>query len=343
MDLVVQAFSFQWDKPGAALVLTLDTDRGSCAIRFPVGHVAIEWQRQLHLLGVHLAPEVGDDLESVEGFFHWLKKAGKTLGRGLKKVGKAVGSRLLKIGKAIAKSKLVGAALGAVATVFPAVGGPALAAWVVANRVVAAAEAAEKAAKRIKQGIGTAADLLAVKHGKAAAHQLKQLAHDKRPAARLLVAAVHAVPTAAQRATEIAAMHQHAPPRLATVHAISAPTHAAKGGHLAPATRAAAIAAPRSPAVARHLVNVSAARSEGERLSALKQRAKSHLVRVTHGAPTQWTHQAAQPAPSYESYLTWLRSAGAAVGDLEIGDIEIADIEIGAAADFTPARSYGAA
>ena len=339
MDLTVHAFSFQWDRPGAALVLTLDTDRGACAVRFPVSHVAIEWQRQLATLGVHLAPEVGDDLESVDGFFHWLKKAGKTLGRGLKKVGKAVGGRLLKIGKAIAKSKLVGAALGAVATVFPAVGGPALAAWVVANRVVAAAEAAERAAKRIKKGIGTAADLLAVKHGKAAAHHLKQLAHDKRPAAKLLVAAVHAVPTAAQRAAEIAAMHQHMPARHATVHAISAPTHAAKQGRQAPATRATAIAAPPSPAVAHHLIQLHA-HTAGERASTLKQRAHSHLVRA--GAPALAPH-AAPAQPSYQSYLTWLRSAGAAVGDIEIGDVEIADLEIGAAADFTPCRSYGAA
>lgn len=203
MNINVSSVVFRWDHARQALAAEVTSDVGNVCVYFPVAIVQKEFNLALRQLGYHFLPSVGEYV-TIEGFFSWVKKATKKVGRAMKSAARTVGHKLAKVAKlakplsrlakGIARSKLVGTALGGVATVFPAVGAPALAAWAAAHRGVVALDQAEAAAKRIKKGIHNASDLVAVRNAKQLVAGARKLAGSAHPAAKLAAAALRSVP-----------------------------------------------------------------------------------------------------------------------------------------------------
>ena len=90
----------------------------------------------------------GDPL--VGGFFG-------SIGKVIKSVGKSkLLNKVAKVGKAVIKSKVTGAALIGLTTVFPPVGAPALGAYVAANAALAAVDKANSLKRGIQRAVQTA-------------------------------------------------------------------------------------------------------------------------------------------------------------------------------------------
>lgn len=102
-------------------------------------------------------------------------------------------------GKAAARSKQLGAALGGAAVAFPAVGGPALAAWTAGNRYVTYADQAKRALRSAKVSRVTPQQRAMISRGRQVVQGLRRAqSMQGDPRAQMLMAALKSLP--AQRA-----------------------------------------------------------------------------------------------------------------------------------------------
>jgi hypothetical protein len=152
--------------------------------------------------------------ESIDGFLsgitRFIKKATKPIGRAIKKttrrlkkaawraaktVAKA-GRYTVRAARSIAKSKAFGTALGGLSLVMPAVGGPALAAWAVANKVNRHIGHAQNIAKQLKahpRRALTPSQRTAVLRARHYAMRTRYLARSNAPMHRMMVAGLRSV------------------------------------------------------------------------------------------------------------------------------------------------------
>lgn len=176
-----------WHPTGDVRVRVDVPNEGTVSVLVPASTVVAALRRASQEEGLAVPSHVGDvDIVGWFGSKIWkkakkavkgvAKKAAKVVKKTVKVVKKAAyhgaivwrtaykyaGKPALKLGAKLAKSKEFGALLMASAAVCPAVGGPALAAYVVANRAAAAVR------------VGGAA-------GKAAVANIKRVAHGKSP------------------------------------------------------------------------------------------------------------------------------------------------------------------
>ena len=184
--LEVTSIDKRWDWNTHKLIVQVGLSNGrTVGIAFPMGHLHIALDEGLGELGYYEPAELGDDFESINGLFSRIKRLAKKVGRAVSR--SAVGKMYKKtIGKAehlvltgarkLARSKAFGAVLGGAATVFPAVGGPALAAWTVANRAMAIHDKAQKAKALLARGIKNPKLIAQVAQGKRVAQTVARSA-----------------------------------------------------------------------------------------------------------------------------------------------------------------------
>jgi len=152
-----------WDRAHHKFCVVVGLSDGRrVGVSFPMGHMHIALDESMAELGYYEPAELGDEFDSIGSFFGRLKKIAKKVGRAVSRsaIGKVYKKTIgraehlaLQAGRKIIRSKVTGMVLGAAATVFPAVGGPALAAYAVANRAMAIHDAAQKAKNLIARGI----------------------------------------------------------------------------------------------------------------------------------------------------------------------------------------------
>jgi len=139
---------------------------------------------------------IGAD-DSVDGLFSSIKNAVKKVTPKVvqKAVSKAAGvvKTVVNAHVAVVRSKVTGYALTGLAAAMPAVGAPALGAYVAANRALNAYEDARAAATQVKAGIKTAANVAKVVKGGNVLQAARQLATSNHPQARMAVAALRSV------------------------------------------------------------------------------------------------------------------------------------------------------
>lgn len=97
-------------------------------------------------------------------------------------------------GMKAARSKKVGAALGATAVAFPAVGGPALGAWTAANRAVTYYDQARAAKQAIQRGARNPQTLSTLARGQRVQQAARRLPFSRDPRARMLLGAMQSIP-----------------------------------------------------------------------------------------------------------------------------------------------------
>lgn len=200
----VRCLGMKWDRARNALLAAVQLDDGrSVSVAFPVSSVCTTFEAECAAVDIYLPPTV-EGRDTIAGLGRMIKRARRAAGRTVKRATRTVrramrstmgriATQAVHLAKQAARSKALGAALGAAAVAFPAVGGPALAAWATANRVVAMADQAERSVKRVQRGIADARDLTHVRRASDAAQRLQQLSRSAAPAARMLVAATRSV------------------------------------------------------------------------------------------------------------------------------------------------------
>lgn len=102
-----------------------------------------------------------------------------------------------KYGTQAARSKTLGAALGASAIAFPAVGAPALAAWTAANRYVTYADQAKQAQRALMSGQRPRNAAQLVARGQQVVRGLQAAKTSPRPEMQLLMSALKSMPAPA--------------------------------------------------------------------------------------------------------------------------------------------------
>jgi hypothetical protein len=99
-QVVVRSVGYRWTRSPDLLWLDLGLEDGrDFSVGVPVAYFAGLVIEGLQRRGVMLPCEVGDDLASVDGFGHWLKKASKKAGKLAKKAVKDAAHRTLKLAK----------------------------------------------------------------------------------------------------------------------------------------------------------------------------------------------------------------------------------------------------
>lgn len=102
-----------------------------------------------------------------------------------------------KYGLKAARSKQLGAALGASAVAFPAVGGPALGAWMAAHRAAQVYDAGQAARKQLQSGARNQHLVSAVQRSAQVQRSVRQLPYASDPRARMLASAFQSIPSRA--------------------------------------------------------------------------------------------------------------------------------------------------
>ncbi len=201
--LEVRSIDKQFDWNTHRLIVKVGLSDGrTVGIAFPMGHLHIALDESLGELGYYEPSELGDDFESIGGLFSRIKRLAKKVGRAVSR--SAVGKMYKKtIGRAehlvltgarkLARSKAFGSVLGAAATVFPAVGGPALAAWAVANKAMTIHDQAQRAKALIARGVKNPALLAKVAQGQRVAQNVTRSAASNSPIGQLVAAGLKSI------------------------------------------------------------------------------------------------------------------------------------------------------
>lgn len=202
MELEIKALGWHWDRAKNILWGSATLTNGqSISVGLPVAHVSMTFDESVGELGLEVeAPSVGEE-ESVDGLFGRIGRAFSKATAGIRRtlqkaVDNTVGKVAQTVGKvalSVARSKLVGSALGGAAALFPAIGGPALGVWALANKAAKVHDTAIEAAKRVKGGLRTASDLARIKQGRALQARVRTLSRSTAPLARLGVAALRSI------------------------------------------------------------------------------------------------------------------------------------------------------
>jgi hypothetical protein len=200
---------------GAKLGANMFTAHGQLIrVGFPLGTVAMTFDEELSACGIDCPALVGD-YESVDGFLSRVRRATKKVSRVVKRspavytramtrgfIPQAVFKRIApapirraqqrlarqavqiqgqalkygaRYGMQAARSKQLGGALGVAAVAFPAVGGPALGAWVAANRAVSYYDQAQAARRAIQGGSRDPAQIALANRGYLTQQAFQQL------------------------------------------------------------------------------------------------------------------------------------------------------------------------
>lgn len=237
MSTLVKKIVWQWDRVGAKLWANMFTANDQLIrVGFPLGMVAMTFDEELGKCGLECPAMVGD-YESVDGFLSRVKRAASGAVRSVKKspavytramtrgfVPKAVFDRVAPVavrraqqrlartavqyqsqamkygaryGMAAARSKQLGAGLGVAAVAFPAVGGPALGAWVAANRAVTVYDQAQAARRALQAGSRDPRAAAMASRGLVAQQAMQRLPAlaQSDPRARLAIRALQSIPT----------------------------------------------------------------------------------------------------------------------------------------------------
>lgn len=220
--VVIRSVTGRWDRSRNMLWFDFAmSDQDVYSVGFPLQRVAVMFHEELQAEPeVGLVDIIGDpDIygpDTVDGFLSGitraLKKATRPVRRaitrttrklrrkawkGLKQTWRGaryIGRHAARYGRMAARSKALGYGLGALSVAMPAVGGPALAAWTVANRADRVLRAAETVAKR---GPRNAAERALLSRASAYKRNGRRLARSNRPAARMLMAGFRSLPSAA--------------------------------------------------------------------------------------------------------------------------------------------------
>lgn len=231
-----ERIDWRWDRGRNRLTASILTSNGQTVrVHFPLSHVAMCFDEELGRCGIVEAPMVGD-YESVDGFLSRIKRVTRKSSRRVKKatrgikrsagrgfIPKAIHKRVVpkfvrraqsrlntaawraagtvkkygkKYGMKAARSRALGSALGATAVAFPAVGGPALGAWAVANRAVKAHDTAKAAARQLERGVRNPRAIAAAARGRAVQSAVRALPARQDPRSRMALAALRSVPAA---------------------------------------------------------------------------------------------------------------------------------------------------
>lgn len=227
MSTTAERIDWRWDRGRNRLTAAILTSNGQTVrVHFPLSHVAMCFDQELGRCGIVEAPMVGD-YESVDGFLSRIKRATRKATRGIKRsagrgfIPKAIQKKVVpkfvrraqsrltgaafraadtvhrygkKYGMKAARSRALGSALGATAVAFPAVGGPALGAWAVANRAVKAHDAAKAAGRQLQRGIRNPRAMATVARGRAVQSAVRALPGRNDPRSRMALAALRSVP-----------------------------------------------------------------------------------------------------------------------------------------------------
>jgi len=167
--------------------------------------------------GIYSPPELGEDM-SLDGLFSRVRRIRRTIERktGVAKVRRVATKAFVppvlrrahqkiqrtahraidraerygtQYGMAAARSRALGAGLGVAATAFPAVGGPALGAWMLANRAVAAHDQARRA-----MAAGRRLSPAALRNAQYATRQIQQIRRNPyNPRNQLMQAAYRSI------------------------------------------------------------------------------------------------------------------------------------------------------
>jgi hypothetical protein len=234
MATVVRKIAWQWDRAGRNLWANITTNNGQLVrVGFPLGQVALTFDEELGRCGIVEPAQVGD-YESVDGFLSRVRRVAKRAVKRVKQaphaytraatrgfVPRAVFRRVApkalqrtqrrleraaisaqrraertgkKYGMAAARSKTLGAGLGAAAVAFPAVGGPALGAWTAANRAVKIYDQAQAARQAIQRGVRNPQTMAAAARGVAMQQAARRLPYSQDPRARMAYQAMRSIP-----------------------------------------------------------------------------------------------------------------------------------------------------
>lgn len=247
MSTTAKSIQWQWDRGGRKLWAHIHTSNGQkVSVGFPLSTVAMTFDEELGRCGC-VEPAMVGDYESVDGFLSRVKRVAKkatpkkliasttrSATRGFvpqavwkKAVPKAIQKTHAKLaqkavqahqagydygkkyGMAAARSKTLGAGLGATAVAFPAVGGPALGAWVAANRAVTAYDRAMAAKQQIQRGLKNPQAVAALAKGQAVQAAVRRLPYSTDPRARFATQALRSIPQVRR-----AAQSYYPPPKL---------------------------------------------------------------------------------------------------------------------------------
>jgi len=198
--LEVRTIDKRWDWNTHKLIVEVGLSDGrTVGIAFPVGHMHIALDESLGELGYYEPCEMGDEFDSIGSLFSRIKKLAKKIGRTVSRsaVGKMYKKTIgraehlaLTVGRKLARSKAVGAIAGVAATAFPAVGGPALAAWTIANRAMTIHDQAQKAKALIARGVKHPALFAKVAQGKRVAQSLVKSGQSGSPFGQMVVSSL---------------------------------------------------------------------------------------------------------------------------------------------------------
>lgn len=236
-DMILRTIEGEWDRTRNLLWWRLKFANGRLiSVGIPLSRVACTFyeelqapdvQEEISACAMFGQVEIMGDVdiiapESIDGFLSGitraLKKATAPIGRAIKRTtrklkkvawraAKTVTSPVryaakygLKYGRKLASSKLLGQGLGALSLAMPAVGGPALAAWAVANRVNRHLKTAERAMRQVRRTpqrqvrrVLNPSQHMAVLRAQSYARRARHLASMNTPASRMLVAGLRSV------------------------------------------------------------------------------------------------------------------------------------------------------
>jgi len=152
LNFEIQSIDFTWDPMAHTLVFMVALTNGyTVNVAFPISAVSAHFNALLQRMGYQPPPQLNGPIESLDGFFGSISHAFSSVGHGAESAFNhtiesfakhavhyvGVGAKDFgKVGAGLARSRTFGAVLGGVAMVFPAVGGPALAAWSAAHTAV---------------------------------------------------------------------------------------------------------------------------------------------------------------------------------------------------------------
>jgi hypothetical protein len=190
---------------GPGVLLKIVIDGRLLQVFVPLAHVWISFEEELQRVGCPSSASVGAPF-SVGGFFSFVKKAVKSIGKAVKRVvpkaiqraaskvvhvAKKYGGKAISAAKSVVRSPILRGALVAASFAVPALA-PAAAALEVANRVANTYDKGVAAAKLIKRGIRSPALVAQVTAGLAARQGLGgiiQKAQRGHPMARQVMGA----------------------------------------------------------------------------------------------------------------------------------------------------------
>lgn len=213
-DPVIRAIAWSWDRArGIAWARARLSDGQTFAVGVPLSTVVATFDAELQAAGVHEPASIGE-CASVSGLFGRIKRLSRTASRATKRATRRATKRLnkkvwrsakkwggrytgytyaKKYAMKAARSKELRAGLGVAAVAMPAVGGPALGAWVAANRAVAQYDQGKAALQRVRRGLRSPQAMRAIRSAATVQRAARGLARSRHPAARMYSSALRSL------------------------------------------------------------------------------------------------------------------------------------------------------